>query len=373
MSARIGLISYGTDRPTSGITRYTQEMLVALNESQLHLTVLHAGCAASRDGVVPLRGASRVPGLLTIGQAEIAWSAHRHGLSLVHDPTGLVPLIATRAKRIATIHDVIPYIYPDASTMMNRIITRRWLPLAARGLDAIITDSEQSKTDIVRYLGVRPGRVEVIPLGVDERYQPVSPSAIAAVVDRLGITFPYILFVSAVEPRKKRKNLLGVLEAYAQVRGWSDRWKLVVAGRVQKDFTPVFETINRLGLEPHVHFTDFVDEADLPALYSGADLFVMPSLYEGFGFPVLEAMASGAPVVTSSTSSLPEVTGDAAILVDPTCTDAIAGAMKRVLSNPCLMAELSAKGRARAVQFTWRRTAHETISVYERVLGHSLL
>lgn len=373
MSARVGLISYGTDRPTSGITRYTQEMLAALNESQLRLTVLHAGRTPSRDGVVALPGASRVPGLLTVGQAEIAWSAHRHGLALVHDPTGLVPLGATRAKRIATIHDVIPYIYPDASTMVNRVITRGWLPLAARRLDTVITDSAQSKADIVRYLGARPERVEVVPLGVDERYQPISPPATAAVLDRLGITFPYILFVSAVEPRKKRKNLVGVLEAYAQVRGWSDRWKLVVAGRVQRDFTPVFETIDRLGLEPHVHFTDFVAEADLPALYSGADLFVLPSLYEGFGLPVLEAMASGAPVVTSNTSSLPEVAGDAAILVDPHCSDAIAGAMKRVLSNPCLRAELSTKGRERAVQFTWQRTARETISIYERVLGRSLV
>ena len=134
-------------------------------------------------------------------------------------------------------------------------------------------------------------------------------------------------------------------------------------------FTPIFETVQRLGLEPHVHFTGYVEEEDLPAVYNGADLFVFPSLYEGFGLPVLEAMASGTPVITSNCSSLPEVGGDAAILIDPYDVDAIAEAMQQVLLNPTLAASLRVKGLAHAKKFSWERTAQETIAVYERVLA----
>lgn len=142
---------------------------------------------------------------------------------------------------------------------------------------------------------------------------------------------------------------------------------MIVGARKWKS-SPIFATVQALGLEPHVTFTGYVADEHLPALYSGADLFAFPSLYEGFGLPVLEAMACGAPVVTSNTSSLPEVTGDAALLVDPTDVAQLADAMCLVLSQPALAAELRAKGLARAVQFSWERTARETLSVYEHVM-----
>lgn len=372
MSARIGLISYGANRPKSGITRYTQEIAARI-EQHLPLTVLHAGHVKSPSGLVPLRGAARIPGLLTLGQAEIAWQVRQHQLELVHDPTGLAPLAIAGVPTVSTIHDVISFIHPDASTRLNRLITRHWLVNVAPRLDAVITDSRQSRDDIVEYLGVDAERVTVIPLGVNFRFAPVDESESNLVLERLGISFPYILYVSAVEPRKKRKNLPRLLEAYARLRHWSTEWRLVVAGSVRRDYAPVFETIERLRLADKVHFTGFVDEEDLPSLYSRAALFVMPSLYEGFGFPVLEAMACGTPVVTSNTSSLPEVACCAALLVDPCSVEAIEDAMRRVLSSPALAAKMSADGIQRASQFTWQRTAMETIAVYERILGRAII
>jgi len=133
--------------------------------------------------------------------------------------------------------------------------------------------------------------------------------------------------------------------------------------------SPVAESVEKLGLKSCVHFTGYIPEGDLPALYNGADLFVFPSLYEGFGLPVLEAMACGTPVITSNTSSLPEVAGDAALLVDPYDVDAIAEAMRRVLTDLNLAGELRVKGLARASEFSWERTARETLAVYEKVLA----
>jgi glycosyltransferase involved in cell wall biosynthesis len=194
----------------------------------------------------------------------------------------------------------------------------------------------------------------------------MAAAEVAPILREYGVEPPYILYVGALE---SRKNLPRLLEAYARLRAWSPQWRLVIVGARKWKFSPIFDTVQRLALEGHVTFTGYVADEHLPALFTGADLFAFPSLYEGFGLPVLEAMACGAPVVTSNTSSLPEVAGDAALLVDPYDVEQIAQAMWLVLSQPALAAQLRAKGLARAAQFTWERTARETIAVYERVLA----
>ena len=360
-----GLITYALDRQPGGIGRYTVELLAALQRTGVAPLVLQAG-VATQPGLVGLPGARLLPGLLTIGQIEIAWCAWRRNLGLIHDPTGAMPLLLTGARRVATIHDVIPYIYPETSSRLDWLIYRCWLPLAVRRLDAIITVSEQSRSDIIRYLPTQPEDVTVIPEAASNTYCVLDQAEVAVALARHGIDFPYILYVGSVEARK---NLPRLLAAYAQLREWSGQWKLVIIGARKWKSNPVFDTVRQLGLESHVHFTGYVEESDLPALYNGASLFVFPSLYEGFGLPVLEAMACGTPVVTSNTSSLPEVAGDAALLVDPSDVAAIAWAMRRVLDDHALSAKMRAKGLARAREFTWERTARETIAVYERVLG----
>jgi len=364
MNLKVGMINYGLDRMSGGIGRYTQELTEALRGSGVSLTILRAGRATSGHGVVGLPGAGLLPGLLSVGQLEIAWSSKRHQLDVVHDPTGAMPLLLCGTYRVATVHDVIPYVYPRTSSTLDLLIYRLWLPLVAARLDAIITVSKQSRSDIVQHLRVKPERVVVIPEAASARYHPVDWAQIQPVLNSHRIDAPYILYVGSIEPRK---NLSRLLEAYAELRRWSTRWKLLVVGARRWKSSSVFKTVERLGLSPHVIFAGFVPEQDLPALYSGASLVAFPSLYEGFGLPVLEAMACGTPVVTSNNSSLPEVAGDAAILVDPYDVAALTEAMRQVLSDTDLAAELRTRGLAQVAQFTWDRTAREVIAVYEMV------
>ncbi|HEY8478157.1 MAG TPA: glycosyltransferase family 1 protein [Chloroflexota bacterium] len=362
---RVGLLAYALARSRGGIGRYTAELCRALPRLGVEVHVLQAGRSGLADATA-LPGAGRLPGLLTVGQVEIARAVRRHRLALVHDPTGVAPLLLVRgARRVATVHDVIPYVLPETSTTLDRWVYRYWLPRVVRALDAVITVSRHSKADIQRFLRVDPARVHVVPEGVHPRYRPVAREAALATLARYGIRAPYILFVGSVE---ERKNLPRLLEAYAALRAWSTRWTLVVVGARQWRSSPAFETVRRLGLGPHVRFTGFVPEDDLPALYAGADLFVFPSLYEGFGLPVLEAMACGTPVVASNAASLPEVAGDAALLVDPRAVDALGAAMRRVLTDEGLARALRARGLERARAFTWDRAARLTLAVYQEVL-----
>ena len=360
------MIHYGLDRQATGIGRYTSELTAALAAQGVAVHRLWAGPRPAAAAGETLPGAYRLPGLLTIGQAEIAWQARRLWLDVVHDPTGAMPLLLTGAARVVTIHDAIPYVYPQTSTRLDWLIYHVWLPLAVRRVDAVITDSEQSRKDIMTHLHVSPNHVVTVPLAADRRFRPLDAAEVAPILRIYGVEQPYILYVGALE---SRKNLPRLLEAYALLRQWSPHWRLVIVGARKWKFSPIFDTVQRLGLEPYVTFTGYVEDEHLPALYAGADLFTFPSLYEGFGLPVLEAMACGTPVVTSNWSSLPEVAGDAALLVDPYDVPQIAQAMWLVLSQPALAAAMQAKGIAWAAQFTWERTARETIAVYEQVLA----
>ena len=366
----VGLLCYGMDLNIGGIGRYTRELILAFSKQSLPLCILWAGKRPDQKDGVSLSGSSRIPALLTLGQLQIGREVRRNRLLLTHDPTGVAPIQLAPGARITTIHDAIPYVYPETSTKLDWLIFRLWLPLTVRRLDAIITVSMKSKEDIVRFLPIDEEKVTVIPLAAGDAYHPLPEEQVAAALEKYKIHKPYILYVGSLE---SRKNLPRLLEAYAQLRHWSEQWVLVIVGARRWKFAPIFETVQRFGLEPYVLFTGFVEEEDLPALYNGADLFVFPSLYEGFGLPVLEAMACGAPVVTSSTSSLPEVAGDAALLVDPYDIEEIAAAMRRVLEDEALGAELRAKGLARAKEFSWERTAGETIAIYEKVLGKKLV
>ena len=203
-------------------------------------------------------------------------------------------------------------------------------------------------------------------LGVEARFRPSSEGSLAQ-QGAVPSARQYILICGRHQrPQEHRPpfaaRLSGTQAAHPCV-------SFVVTGKRQWQTRAIDETFTRLALEPHVHFTGYVPDADLPALYGGATAFVFPSLYEGFGLPPLEAMACGTPVVTSNVSSLPEVVGDAALTVDPTDVKAIAEAINGILDNPALAADLRARGLARAKQFTWERTAQQTLAVYDEVLA----
>jgi glycosyltransferase involved in cell wall biosynthesis len=288
-----------------------------------------------------------------------------HRIDVFHGLDHLgVPLFAKVGRYVATIHDMIPLIWPQWVTRKHHLVVRAAYHRLGQQADLVITPSEATKTDIVRYLQISPDRIAVIPWGCEARFQPTGDrERLGAVQQRYRLPTRYLLFVGTLEPRK---NLTALLHAYAMLRAaWHDEdLKLVVAGRTGWLYNDIFATVKTLALEQEVIFTGFVEDEDLPHLYREAQLFVFPSLYEGFGLPILEAMASGVPVVTSNAASMPEVAGDAAMLVDPRDAKAIAEAMAQVLYEDHRRDALIQKGLARAQCFTWENVAQKTLELY---------
>jgi glycosyltransferase involved in cell wall biosynthesis len=275
-----------------------------------------------------------------------------------------VPLFAKVGRYVATIHDMIPLLWPQWVTRKHCLVVTAAYYCLRRQADLVIAPSEATKADIVRRLQINPQRIAVIPWGCDERFQPGGdPEHFEAVRQRYRLPSQYLLFVGTLEPRK---NLTTLLHAYAVLRaeGCDKDLKLVVAGRTGWLYADIFDTVKTLALEEEVIFTGFVDDEDLPDLYRGAQLLVFPSLYEGFGLPILEAMASGVPVITSDLASMPEVAGEAAILVDAHDPKAIAEGIARVLAEDRLREVLIQKGLARARGFTWAHVAQRTLELY---------
>jgi len=372
---RLGLLVYSLDRPLTGIGRYILGLARALtiSDGSPETVLLQAGGLgplASETRLRPrvLPGCRLLPGLMTLGNVTIPRAAKQLGLDVVHDPIGVMPFLfgAGGARTVVTIHDVFAWSCPGTSTLLDTLIYRHWLPRLLPRVDAVITDSEASKADIVRFLGVSPAGICVIYPGVSQALRAGPKSAAGTVGSKYGLPECYILFVGSVE---KRKNLRGLLRAYALLRQRGEQSPLVVVGARRWKYSQILKTLKELDLGKDVIFTGYVPDADLPAVYSGADLFVFPSFYEGFGLPPLEAMACGTPVVCSNAASLPEVVGDAAVMVDPYDVEGLAEAMRRVLACAGLRAELRAKGLERARQFTWERAARETIDVYRKVLA----
>jgi glycosyltransferase involved in cell wall biosynthesis len=286
------------------------------------------------------------------------------GIELVHCTTPYGTFAPGRHRNIITICDVTPLIYPGAHGRMNVWHHRFVLPAILRRADAIITISESSRRDIVRFFRVPEEKVTVTYLAADGRYRPEPAGVPGNEVAQLPR--PYILSVGTLEPRK---NLDGLLRAFSRARHAGISHKLVITGARGWGTTRLAELVRNLKLEDSVIFTGFVESCDLPHLYAGADFFVYPSLYEGFGLPPLEAMACGVPVITSNVSSLPEVVGDAALLVDPRSDGDLADAIVRLAGDAMLRNGLRSQGLARAGLFSWERTAKESMAVYRRVMG----
>ncbi|MFZ2361174.1 MAG: glycosyltransferase family 1 protein [Anaerolineae bacterium] len=275
---------------------------------------------------------------------------------------------------IVTVHDIVPFLVrsDESQTTFRHPLDVLFDELAMKGLhlaDTLIADSHFTKQTMVSVLGCRPDKVQVVHLGV--RHEIFNPRAVdAPFFQRFGLDpgLRYLLYVGSENPRK---NLPRLLQAFRAIHAEFPDCRLVKIGSEQ--YTPqavqLRQQVLDLGLQDAVIFVEHVSDDDLAGFYSLASLFVFPSLMEGFGLPPLEAMACGAPVVCSHAASLPEVVGDAAILVDPSDVAQIADAMRLVLTQPALAAELRARGLARAAQFTWERTARETIAVYERVVA----
>ena len=302
-------------------------------------------------------------------QVGIVLAGSREKVDLLHCPYWSNP-VWSPWPTVVTVHDVIQFVLPEYAW---RKISRVYFGLVsagARRADAIITVSECSKRDIVKLLGLAPERIHVIGNAVDASLFPVRDAwLLASVRERYGIGPRYILYFGGFD---LRKNVPRIIQAYGLLPDALRReYQLVIAGRYQHLGHPLYPdpraTVARLGLEGNVIFTGQIREQDKAPLYSAATVFAFPSLYEGFGIPVLEAMACGTPVVTSNLSALPEVAGDAGVLVDPYEPHAISDALAELLESQAHRDELSRRGLERARRFTWHQVAEQTLRVYEEV------
>jgi len=290
--------------------------------------------------------------------------AGRDGFDLIHCTTPYGTFMPCRYKNVITVCDVTPLLFPGAHGSMNVWHHRFALPAILKRADRVITISDCSKRDIVRLYGLPQEKVTVTMLAADPCYRPLPPGGGGEAVTSLPR--PYILNVGTLEPRK---NLEGLLRAFARAKKGGIPHTLVIAGARGWGESRLASLPEMLGIRDSVVFTGFVADEDLPHLYADADFFAYPSLYEGFGLPVLEAMACGTPVITADSSSLPEVAGEAALLVDPRSETELAAAMVRLAGDEALRSDLGRRGIARAAGFSWEKTVAETLAVYDEVLG----
>ncbi|MEM2592743.1 MAG: glycosyltransferase family 1 protein [Thermofilaceae archaeon] len=362
----------------AGLGRYAYELLLALAKIDRENTYSIFYNNPRRAQIDPaLRGFPHYTTALSYKPWRFsALLAHFVGLSqdgllpdvdVFHATDHLLPHFS-RILTVFTLHDLIFLFHPETHKPLNRWFLTLMMPRFLRAADAVIAVSECTKRDAVRAYGIPEEKITVIYEGVSPRFRPADPEAVQAVRAKYGLPEHFILYVGTIEPRK---NLVALLEAYAAIltRNTQHAIRLVIVGKKGWLYEGFFRRLRELGLEERVHFTGYVPDEDLPALYSAADLFVFPSLYEGFGLPVLEAMACGVPVVCSNTSSLPEVAGDAALLVNPTDVQALAAAIERALTDEALRASLRARGMERARRFTWEETALRTLKVYQRAMS----
>jgi glycosyltransferase involved in cell wall biosynthesis len=288
-------------------------------------------------------------------------------VDLFHSPDFVLPPVRA-ARSILTVHDLAFLLYPECADARLRAYLEKTVPRSVQRADYVVADSENTRNDVICLLGVPPDRVTVVPGGVDPVFRPVTdPARLTALRQMLGIdpVTPYILFIGVIEPRK---NLMGLIEAFDVLKSRRPLpHKLVVAGRRGWLSEATMERADRSQYRDEIIFPGYIPESELPTLYSAAEAFAFPSHYEGFGLPVLEAMACGTPVVASRASSLPEIVGDAGMQVDPDDSERLASALELLALNPEMRADFRERGIARAATFTWDAAARVMLDVYHRV------
>jgi glycosyltransferase involved in cell wall biosynthesis len=357
-------------RNVTGTGVYAARLLEQLaGNPELDVTVFN-GWAAGPRGRTGMTRALQSAGNLAWTHLDLPLRLWTRSFDLLHSPAFVAPLRAA-CPVVITMHDITYLLYPAHFAPWWIQYMKFVAPATVRSAAAIICGSENSKCDLVEAYKIPPGKVHVVPYGVDhQRFRP-GVALDPAWACQTGIREGYVLHVGELS---HRKNIPALLRAVAHLRSlgkWGPR-QLVLAGAEAPGMlgaNEIHKTIRELELATDVMLAGRVPDEHLPGLYAQASLLVMPSLYEGFGFPVLEAMAAGTPVVASNTSSLPEVAGTAAILVPPDDIVALAEAITSVLEQPQCAADLRSKGLEWAKQFNWQRTAAETLEVYRGIVS----
>lgn len=299
-------------------------------------------------------------------QAVLPLALKQAKVDLLHALAFVAPLAAP-CRFVTTIYDLSFVRYPEAFKPFNRWYLNTFTRLSSRKADAIITISESTRRDVIRFFGISPSKVHTIYCGVDGTFKPLPQADVDAFRAERGLPDRFIFRLGTIEPRK---NVEGVIRAYAE---WYAADKsappLVIAGGKGWYYRQAFQLVEDLGLTEKISFPGYLPQEELPLWYNAADMLVYPSHFEGFGLPVLEAMACGTPVITSNVSSLPEVAGDAAIMVDPKDIAALSRAMRDVFLDRERAEAMRQAGLIRAAQFSWRKAARQTVQVYQQILN----
>lgn len=363
------LIGSGRTYRRAGVSRYiaslAEHLPTALGSGDDLVVVGHP---EDDDGPAsPIERFRQHPaGRIAWEQTVLPLMARRGQWDVLHSPVNVAPVLL-RARSVVTVHDLAFVTAPGTMSVARRHYLTTLTAHSVRHADRVIAVSESTRRDLETWFGVPPDRVSVTPLAAEPRFRPPNPEALAAFRSRDRIVQPYILSVGTREPRK---NIASLVRAFARLAdeiphdlalvgpsGW-------MGGELDQALAELPTRIR-----DRIRLTGFVDDDDLPFWYGGADVFAYPAHYEGFGLPVLEAMACGVPVVTSDISSLPEVAGDAALLIDPDDEADLATALLEVMTDPGLAAALRDRGRRRAAEFSWQTTARMTVDVYRTTLG----
>ena len=363
---------------SDGIGRFVRNQITALLDldQENDYTLLYAAPNPGRElptvcGVhvrtraLPLRERAlnilwhrlRFPISITLGAGPI---------DLFHAPNFVLPP-AGNAVSVVTVHDLAFLTHPECADARLRAYLTRAVPDAVRRADLILTDSRQTKADVASHFGIADERIQVVHGGVGSAFAPATEEEITSARQTYGLNRPYVLAVGVIEPRKNLPRLIDAFSQFQDAAG--DSHDLVIVGGRGWLCDATFERAAASPVHDRIRFTGYVPDAPLTALYTGADAFAYVSLYEGFGLPVLEAMACGAPVICSDNSSLPEFATGAAVLVPPDNTDAIAVAIQSVCSDSALSATLRAEGPRRAAQYTWRVSAEQLLLAYQTAMA----
>ena len=299
-------------------------------------------------------------------QTSLPLLARQQRLALLHSLHYTRPAWLP-CRSVVTFHDMTFFFLPELHTRVKRVFFPLAIRYSTRFSDALLAVSENTRRDALKYLRLAPEKIVTTPNGISEEFKPCHDQPLLeAIRQKHGLPGRFILFVGTIEPRK---NLPVLLRAYKSLISQGESIGLVIAGQLGWMVDEITALVKNLELTERVHFTGYLPGEDLPMVYNLAEIFVYPSLYEGFGFPPLEAMASGAPVITTAISAMADYIGDAGVLIPPGDEQALVQAMQNLLQDPTLRKKLALLGPQQAAQFTWNRTAQATLKVYQQVLS----
>ena len=354
---RIGIDAQSASGKSTGIGAYTRNLIDHIEKTG------EASFSCFDSGKEDLNTIERV----SWENIGLFLKAKNSDIDLLHVPGFAGPMFKGSIKTVTTVHDLIGIIYPENLGIISRVYWQKWLPTCVKNSDFIIADSQNTKQDIIKLLNIPAEKIQVILLAVEDKFKPCQDvSFLDSLRTKYKLPDKFILNVGTIEPRK---NIAGLIDAFNEYVKFHDgEMDLVLVGKKDWGYEQVKAKVDKLDLASRVVFTDYVEAQDLPGLYNLAEVFVYPSFYEGFGLPVLEALSSGCPVISSNVSSIPEIVGESGILLDPEDVNGLAISFGKFDKKIFLRSDFSEKGIERSKKFSWKRTAEETLEVYRRVL-----